>query len=305
MYKKMLVPLDGSKLAEVVIPYVKEIAERLGLDLLLLHVCTPQEREFSHMRESYIHSVAQAIGSQVEQVQQRPDIRPGAKPVNVRSELTIGYPAEEILRHAEQKNIDLIVMATHGRSGIKDWLFGSVADKVLRGSKIPVCLIRAKTDGETSGEQWLMRTILVPLDGSQLAERVLPHLQNIAKVHGDITVSLLRVVPPLRLYAYAEEKLSPQERQRWERDAQDNARQYLQKIAKRLKKDGIRVKCKVIYGDTVMQLVDYANKKKVDLLVISTHGRSGVLQWVWGGVTDKILQLVSCPILLVRPGTSL
>ena len=142
MYRRILVPLDGSELAEVVFTYAKELAGRLDVEVLLLHVATPEEREFIPMHRSYIEHAADIVRRELQEVQERTGIKPGAKPkpVEARGELAIGYPAEEILRYAEESNVDLILMATHGRSGLKRWSMGSVADKVLRASKVPVWL---------------------------------------------------------------------------------------------------------------------------------------------------------------------
>ena len=145
--------------------------------------------------------------------------------------------------------------------------------------------------------------IMVPLDGSELAECVLPHVEAIAGGCSVDRVTLVRVVTPFHLYAYAEEKLPIKERRRLETAHIDNAKVYLDQIAERLKNKGVTAQPKVLSGSTVEELVDYANKNGVDLFVISTHGRSGISRWVWGSVTERILRASCVPILMVRaPG---
>ena len=114
-------------------------------------------------------------------------------------EVVVGHPAEEILRYADEKEVDLILMATHGRSGIKRWALGSVADKVLRSSTIPVWLVRAGAPEQRTDDEGLIRKIIVPLDGSELSESVLPHVEMLVKQWGAelIDVVLLMVCEPL------------------------------------------------------------------------------------------------------------
>lgn len=141
MYKKMLVLLDGSQLAEIVFPYVKELAGRLDLDVILLHVYSQAMSGFAPMYKTYIESTAKNIATQINQIQS--SLSAAAKPAEVRGELVMGYHADEILRFAEANNVDLIMMASHGRSGAQQWTIGSVADKILRAAKVPVWLVHA------------------------------------------------------------------------------------------------------------------------------------------------------------------
>ena len=210
MYKRMLVPLDGSELAEVVFNYAKEFAGRLDLEVVLLYVSTPAEEEFLPMHRAYIEHAADIVRRQSQEVQEKTDIQPGSKAVEARGELVVGHPAEEILRYADENTIDLILMATHGRSGIRRWAMGSVADKVLRASKVPVLLVRAGIPDEIVYDKWPRRTILAPLDGSELAESVLPHVEALAKQRGTelVDVVLLRVCEPPALPSYSIPELS-------------------------------------------------------------------------------------------------
>ena len=142
MYKRMLVPLDGSELGEVVFVYAKELAGRVDLDVILLHVCTPETGELLPMHRAYVKRAAEIITRQSQEVQQRTSIQPSGKAVEARGELAVGHPAEEILRYADENDIDLILMATHGRSGIRRWVYGSVAERILLGVSSPIFLVR-------------------------------------------------------------------------------------------------------------------------------------------------------------------
>ncbi len=306
MYKRMLVPLDGSELAEVVFTYAKELAARFDLDLTFLHVCSPDEREMLPMHRAYVERVAETVRRQSEEVQEKAGIEPGGKAVAAHGELTVGYPAEEIVRYADENDIDLILMATHGRSGISRWAIGSVADKVLRASKKPVWLVRAGIPEEIVYDKWPRKTILVPLDGSELAESVLPHVEALAKQRGAevVDVVLLRVyeqaIIPLD---YAEGvpmgwgKQLEQETAR----CKQVAGQYLAGVEKRLKDTGLTVKSEVLEGKAAEEIADYAKRNPFNLIAMATHGRSGIGRWAYGSVAEKVVAGVSSPLLLVRP----
>jgi len=300
MYKKMLVPLDGSKLAEVVFAYARELAGTLDLDLILFHVCRPEESELLPMHRSYVERAAEIVRRQSREVQERAGIQPGLKIVEAQVEMAVGHPAEEILNYAEKNDIDLILMATHGRSGIGRWAMGSVVDKVLRVSKVPVWLVPAGTPGEIVYDERPRRTILVPLDGSELAEEVLPHVETLAKQRAAelVDVVLLTVLEfQILSTSHYQKRLQEQE----ELEYRKRAEQYLSGVEMRLMKRGLRVKSEVLQGKPADEIVDYVNRNHFNLIVMATHGLSGLARWAYGSVADRVLHGVSSPIFLVRP----
>ncbi|MFH0914450.1 MAG: universal stress protein [Chloroflexota bacterium] len=149
----------------------------------------------------------------------------------------------------------------------------------------------------------MYRHIMAPLDGSQLAECVLPHAEAIAGGCSVPKVSLVRVVTPVRLYQGVETRLSPDELRRVEADSEELAVSYLRNLVKGLKFKVSQVEYEVLKDEVAEQLVNFAANHEVDLIIISTHGRSGVSRWVWGSVADRILRSASVPVLMVRaPG---
>ncbi len=145
--------------------------------------------------------------------------------------------------------------------------------------------------------------VMVPLDGSELAECVLPHLRKIALGCDVVKVTLVRVVEPLYIRGGIEVRIPPEEKQRLEKRSMDEARDYLAQIVKSLKETGVAAQSEVLHGDVVNKLIDYANMNEVDLIILSTHGRSGVSRWVWGSVTDRILRAACVPVTMIRaPG---
>ena len=148
MYKRMLIPLDGSKLSEVSLAYAKELVGRLDIDMVLLHVCAEEEQQSIPMQQSYVEHAAERIIGQSEEVWKNLVDEQENRVIRAEALVVVGSAADEILRCAHEKQVDLILMATHGRSGLRRWVLGSVADKVLRASSIPVLLVRADVPEE-------------------------------------------------------------------------------------------------------------------------------------------------------------
>lgn len=294
MYNKMLVPLDGSRLSEVVFPYAKDLAARLGLDIILLHVHSPKESEVMPLHQAYIEYKAQVIKRQLRDWQKKIGGGLEAKKLEVRGELTTGYSPEEIICYAEKNNVDLILMATHGRSGVRRWVLGSVADKVLCVSSIPIWLIRASAPERVTYDKWPRKTLLVPLDGSVLAEKVLPHVEILAKQPGKPTVDVV-------LFRVIEHPTTSGQYFRNIPENREEIEQYLANIVTRLKNAKIKVKSKISSGDPAEQIVDYGRKNPFSIIVMSTHGHSGVSRWFYGSVATRVLEHAANPIFLARP----
>jgi nucleotide-binding universal stress UspA family protein len=249
------------------------------------------------MHRAYVERAADVVSRQRED-----------KPEEVASAhgelVTGGSPSEEILHYVEKNDIDLILMATHGRSGISRWAMGSVAYKVLRSSRVPVWLVRAGTSEKIIEDRLATRTILVPLDGSKLAELVLPHIEALAKqwADGQLEIVLLRVCEPPVVHADYPSNMPLS----WEEHVEMEttkcklvSRPYLAEVEKRLKDAGLKVHSEVPLGNTAEAIVDCAQKSQASLIAMITHGRSGISRWVYGSVAEKVMLDTSTPVLLV------
>ena len=148
----------------------------------------------------------------------------------------------------------------------------------------------------------MYKHIMVPLDGSELAECVLPHVISIAKGCEVPQVTLVRVVTPIMIYgSEVDGSIALPELQKVEEANMASAKTYLEKQVQLLKEKGINADDQAIFGNVLEALTDFAERAKVDLIVIATHGRSGVSRWVWGSVADRILRSAKVPVLMVRP----
>ena len=181
MYERILVPLDGSELAEGTLPYVEGLARRLNSEVILFTSCAPGAYMERPLR-AYLEKRAGEL--------QTLGVR--ASPLVVR-----GNAANEILDFSERNDIGMIIISTHGLTGVSIWPLGSIANKILQRSRVPVLLIRSKESGAVIYDKELNR-LLVPLDGSRFAEGVIPYVKGL--VQGiESEVILLRVVEPVKL----------------------------------------------------------------------------------------------------------
>jgi nucleotide-binding universal stress UspA family protein len=205
---------------------------------------------------------------------------------------------------AADKNT-LIAMATHGRSGLNRWLLGSVAEKVVRGSSNPVLLVRATESVDSEGEATLKR-VIVPLDGSELAESVLPTVADVVK-RLKLEMILVRAfnVPPSLYAGSSTERRSYEEIEKdlkgLQKQFKTEAHDYLQKKAEELKSAGLNdVTVVSPEGNSADQIITLAQETPDSFVAMCTHGRSGVRRWVLGSVTENVVRHSDKPVLVIR-----
>lgn len=295
MYEKIVVPLDGSKLAELALPYAEWLAAAFGSELVLLSVCERSEREYRETQQLCLERIAAAVRKNIEK-------RAAAE---VKAVLLFGDPAKEIVSYAERNNVSLIAMASHGRSGIMMWALGSVANKVLQRASVPVLLIKVKGCPAATGTEKTINKVLIPLDGSELGEAALPHVRELAnKIPVEVILfqvvergMYVHTVGGLNYVPFKEPVLESMKKR---------AEEYLKKTGEKLTSTKATIRREVRTGDVAEEIIKYADEANVNLIAMSTHGYSGVKEWIMGGVAHKVLQAANKPMLLVRaPGTRL
>ena len=301
MYEKIMVPLDGSELAEVALPYAEELAVQLGSEIILISVSELLKDPQEEIDQSYFQKIVESIKERAARYSGQPAT---TQAIKVKSVLLSGHPAEKIVEYADSENISFIIMSTHGRSGIQRWALGSVADKVMRASTKPVVLIRSKDSRSDIRVEGLLRKVVVPLDGSKEAEAVIPYIEELASKL-KLGVILVQVLD--RGYNTLEGYF-PLSDQQMESD-KAIATTYLNNMGARLKEKGITVSAEqklnidIIYGNPAEEIIKLANEKQVDFIAMTTHGRSGVGRQVFGSVAERILREGNTPLMLVKaPG---
>jgi nucleotide-binding universal stress UspA family protein len=298
MYKKILVPLDGSATAEAVLPYAEAFAAGFRAAVELLSVIDIGALTTHLPPGTLRHLDAVVANEEKRSARYLEDV--GIKffsGVSIERRIVRGGAAEAVLEAASKDGDTLITMATHGRSGASRWLLGSVAEKVLRSTTKPLFLVRAAA-AKTSPHR-IIDSIVVPLDGSALAENILPTVTHWARAL-DVEVALIRAFEfPAKAYYGSEEDLPDYDAFREE--ARKAAASYLKATASALVDKGVRtVSTLALEGPAATEILAYAQTAPAAVIAMSTHGRSGVPRWMLGSVTEKVVRHGADPVLVVR-----
>jgi nucleotide-binding universal stress UspA family protein len=310
--KTILVPLDGSALAEQALVYARMLAPLMSARVRLLHVVTEVDARSPLAYDiSTLYSLNDVITAQQERHQQSwqamrehaegylasQALRLRDEGLDVDIDVHFGSSPEVITEVAETRQVALIVMATHGYGGLRRWALGSVTDRVVQSSPSPVFVVRG---AEVATEAPKLEHILVPLDGSPFARQALPLASELATcAHADIT--LLESIVPLV------EGNATRPIDRYLTEVEDNvdtrhaeAEADLATQAQALCTADLAVHSVVVTGHPAEVIVDEAAKQHANLIVMATHGRGGIRRWALGSVADKVLHATTTPLVLVR-----
>ena len=293
MFKHLLVPLDGSKLAEAVLPAARAWAERLHARLTLLHITEKNapakihgEHHLASTREAetYLAALAATLA------------RPGLA-VQWHVHEAEASVAQMIVDQAAELKTDLIVLNTHGSSGLREKLLGSIAQHVLREGTVPVLLIRPQRD-TLPGERPIL-SILLPLDGERVHETALPIALELAEALG-ATIHLLNVAPTVETLTGQDSVpgvVMPNAMRAVLDLAQRGGVEYLQRVRATI---ALATTADVARGDPAKMIAALAQKVNADLIIMATHGRMGLDAFWSASVAPKVLHEVVAPLLLVR-----
>jgi len=287
MYSKILVPLDGSKIAEAVLPYCKFLAENLHLPVQIVHVMEAETAASSAQSNRELEYLKATAASYLGSVSAECVVKSGAA-------------AEIILDTAATDAGTLIAMATHGQSGGQRWLLGQVAQKVLQAAKNPLMLIRPN-EATLSKKEVGFRTLIVPLDGSHLAERVLPPVVGLATQLQAEVVLMRTYTLPTAGYFMAAGILQPDMTALGEKMKQEVGG-YLEMKAAELKAQGIaKISWQIAEGHGAEEIIELARRHTDSLIPLASHGRSGFGRWVLGSVAERVVSYAGSPVLVIRP----
>jgi nucleotide-binding universal stress UspA family protein len=311
MYRSILVPLDGSSFSEGALPLALSIARRAAASLQLLYVHPPWEAAYPEVALEYFESLT-SVNAEIKTrqrayldalVQRLQQFYPGKVEAAVRD----GAIAATIRQHVSERGIDLVVMTTHGRGTVARAWLGSVADDLVRDLPVPVLLVRPGEAAPEFGREVAMKHVLVPLDGSKLAEQIIePALALGTVMNAEFT--LLRVVKPVLppvtqppaffqgMQALVEAAAKIQ------MDLVNKARADLDGIAARLQARQVNVRVRVTVAEQpASTILEMATTGAVDLVAMETHGRRGLSRLLLGSVADKVLRCSTVPLLVHMP----
>lgn len=303
MFKKLLIPLDGSPLAEQALPTAAQIATAVNADVDLIAV----------HRQPGVVATQGTIDRSIQgwaEADRYLDRRASSLSAQTRGRVThsvpAGEPVECICARAADIGADLIVLTSHGRTGFSRFWMGSVADGVVRRSSIPVLILRAVEDVNAPAAPLQFRRILVPLDGSKLAEEALGPAVDLAMAE-DAELLLLHIVHPVPLptvnYEMAWVGPLPTDEPATQLLVKEG-RAYLASIGAKLGERGVKrvTEHVMVTGNTATAIIALAKARQADAIAMSTHGR-GVSRLVIGSIADKVLRGCDVPLLIHRPAT--
>lgn len=271
---KIVIPLDGSKLAEAILPHVTTLLKREGGEVTLVRAVPPPMSEGAVL---ILNKIMDGAETYLQPIQESFK----AASIPAKSIVRLGTPARTILDVAQEQTASMIALTTHGRTGLSRWVFGSVAEKILRASDRPTLLLRSLPEHPVAAStDQPFKRILVPLDGSESSRTVVPAVLPLARAFGS-RVLLLHVAEP---------EIAPPE----------SLSSYMRRAAQEFSAAGIATSQLESRGEPAHEILEQCNRHAVDLLAMATHGRSGFTRWVLGSVTEKVVRAATIPMFVVR-----
>ncbi|MEX2110269.1 MAG: universal stress protein [Gemmatimonadaceae bacterium] len=301
MYNVIMVPTDGSGFDREAIRVALRIAEKSGAKVRLVRVvssatmlgmaASPEavglSPEITFKERNAVESELDALAAECRSMSDAP----------IAADLLDGPVAEMLEGYAHRNDIDLIVISSHGRGGISRLALGSVTDSLIRHTKIPVLVVKMSSSYLNPQASDAFKRIVVALDGSTLAEQVLPCVSALANLEQSEVTLLHVLVPQTPWPGERSDSMPPW----WDRDIAVS-RAYLARIAGTLRGEGLSVVSDIMVAGNVSQAIgDYAARERADLIAIATHGRGGVARMVRGSVADAITRSSPTSMLVFRP----
>lgn len=310
MYRSVLVPLDGSPFGEHALPLAISVARRAKARLQLVHVATPLSVAYAEamlVSDPDLELALEArqrtyLTRMVEQVKR-------VAAVDVSFTLLLGETASALRAHAVKEKADLIVMTTHGRGALGRFWLGSVADELVRHLPMPILLVRPHEGEPTWQQEPVLEHLLLPLDGTPLAEQILEPAIALGTLMG-ADYTLLRAIKPVLAVGYPQagatlgesaQKLMEQIEATHQRLCREAAA-YLNQVAERLRQQKLEVRTHVIVEEQPGRaIIETAEAGDIDSIALETHGRRGLSRLMLGSVADKVIRGATVPVLVQRP----
>lgn len=282
MFDNILIPTDGSKCSEVATSYAGDLADHYDASIHVLCAVDPRPLENANHYDEEVEDSTDLAEQTCTELTGSGLI---AEPI-VRTDV----PHRAILSYVEEEGIDLIVMGTHGRTGVERFLLGSVTEKVVRLSDVPVLTVNTRHDGEVT---YPYSDILVPTDGSTGALAALAPAVDLATTYG-ARLHALSVVDTLALGLEASSEVIFEL-------LEEAAESAVDEVEQRTSETNVKeIETDVSTGSAYQEINSYVQDEGIDLIVMGTHGRSGVERYLLGSVTEKVVRTASVPVLTVR-----
>ena len=301
MFRNIMVPVDGSPFSREAVLHGLRLASQSGAILRLVRVGTSSTitggpdgfavenerlREIHCAELSELYSIAAECRAH--------------STVNVTASLQYGPVADTLIGYAKRQKVDLIVMRSHGRKGFARAWFGSVADTLIRESGIPVLVVKAPSVATALESGFVVKRILVPLDGSLLAEQSIEPTISLARING-AAITLLKVVTPSKRTGEIESAVGPAAA-----SEVANAQRYLETCLGADRERSIKVTRRVIVAeDVAATILTTANSMEADLIAIGTRGRGAIARARSGSVADRVVRESPVSTMVIHPSLSI
>lgn len=301
MYKAIMVPTDGSGFDREAIRVALRIGERTGAKVRLVRVLATGSFFGVAAASEGLAVAAEVVRSERDTALSELYSLAAECRVTSTAEITVDLhagPVADVLQgYARRNDVDLIVISTHGRSGFSRLSLGSVTDSLIRHTTIPVLVVKPPASYLNPQVSGPFNRIVVPLDGSTLAEQILPRVLELAKLE-EAEVTLLTILVP---QSYSQKEIADPSLPWWEKDI-SLAQAYLSHVATRLRRRGVTVTTDIVIAENVASAIgDFASREKADMVAIATHGRSGLARMLRGSVADAIMHSGRTSMLVFKP----
>jgi nucleotide-binding universal stress UspA family protein len=295
MFEKILLPLDGSELSEKAVPYAEELAARLGSEIILYHVYRREHHAQEHVHRMYLNRLAESVQNNIKKS------RPGSAEVKVTTMVEAGETTQSICNLVDKNKIDLIIMTAVSTSGSKiGKTLGSVTDHICRTIPIPVMIVRLQNAPRIGGKERLIDRLLIPLDGSDLSKQALPAAEELAS-RLEAGIILFQMANMILTYDNGTEGEAYIDYAKFDDIEKKRVNAEMTALETDLKKRGLFATGVVTSGfDAASEIIEMCQKSDIDLIIMSTHGRSGVSRWVFGNIAEKVLRHGQTPVLLIK-----
>lgn len=288
MFKRILLPLDGSALAEEAIPYADELATKMGSEITLIHVCAPKDKEVHNMHRLYLEKMA--------------DIMQKRLKVKVKAEHFIGDLAGKVCDYVNQNDIGLVIMTAHGHSKLRIRLLGGRVDSIFRLVSCPTMLIQTVDTRTTQCAGGCFHNIMLSLDGTEIGEIALPVAEELAKGLG-ARLTLFQMAKESQYTKSEDDIIGDTGLRDDELNAaeMERVKAYLGCIKEKLQSKGIEATSIVTLGtDPAKASTKAAKEAEADLQVMASRGHLPVTAWAPNSIAHKLLNTSDIPLLVVK-----
>lgn len=313
MIRNIIVPLDGSAFGEHALPWALSLARRTEATIHLAHVVAPVTTAHARLSGSLIEPYSEVVRRRYEKYLDSIEAQLNEiGTFSIQTWLLEGDVCDRLGSLAEELDAELILITTHGRGPMGRFWLGSVADRMVRTSPVPLFMVRPGLTPLDLKKDCTIKHALVPLDGSRLAEAILPHVVPLCQAW-KAELTLARFVEPLHGQMQYQSSagfapLNPpmkEELDRMEKAHQEEASEYLREVVQKLESQNVSVHthiaCEDSPGPAVLKL---AEEGDMNMIAMETHGRRGLPRFFMGSVADKVIRGTNNPILIHRPGGS-